>query len=272
MLRVKKELKEQKIVVAFEELSFKAGPNTILNSVTHELYKGCFYSVAGCNGSGKTTLLQTLLQIKKASSGKIFLPEAILNKAHYFSYVPQNTQLEFDFTVEEVVMMGRYPYYSGITGPTKEDKMKVQEALELTDIVNLRNRSVTTLSGGERQRAIIARALAQDTPIMFLDEPVSQLDVYHQIEVLKLLREIVDTQNKTIVTVLHDLNQVSEFTDHVMVMDKGGIAANGTPIEVLTPKLLKDIFRVKAEWVCSEDRKPHLIFHYQQKKKNRLLE
>nr|WP_319399617.1 ABC transporter ATP-binding protein [uncultured Carboxylicivirga sp.] len=265
MFKVNNELQKQAIVMAFEELSFKVGPTPILNSVTHQLYKGCFYSIAGCNGSGKTTLLQTLLQIKKASSGKIFLPYEVANNAHYFSYVPQNTQLDFDFTVEEVVMMGRYPYFSGITGPSKEDKRKVQEALELTDIENLRHRTVTTLSGGERQRAIIARALAQDTPILFLDEPVSQLDIYHQIEVLKLLRTIVDTQKKTIVTVLHDLNQVSEFTDHVMVMDKGQLVANGTPIEVLTPQLLKSVFRVNGEWVCSQDMKPHLIFHYHDK-------
>nr|WP_321412035.1 ABC transporter ATP-binding protein [uncultured Carboxylicivirga sp.] len=267
MSKVKKELQKRSIVLAFEDLCYKVGNEKILDTVSHELYKGCFYSIAGCNGSGKTTLLQSLLQIKKPSSGKIFLPEEIENKAHYFSYVPQNTLLEFDFTVEEVVMMGRYPYYSGITGPSREDKQKVKEALQLTDIENLRHRSVITLSGGERQRAIIARALAQDTPIMFLDEPVSQLDVYHQIEVLKLLREIADTQNKTVVTVLHDLNQVSEFTDHVMVMDKGKIVANGTPTEVLSPALLKEVFRVNAEWVCSEDMKPHLIFHYQSKKK-----
>ncbi len=262
MFKVKHELKERSGVLAFEQLSFKAGTKHILNAVSHELKKGYFYSIAGCNGSGKTTLLQTLLRIKKASSGTIYLPDQIANKAHYFSYVPQNTQLEFDFTVEETVMMGRYPYFSGITGPGKVDRQKVKEALELTDMTAFSHRSVTNLSGGERQRTIIARALAQDTPIMLLDEPVSQLDVYHQIEVLKLLREIADSQNKTIITVLHDLNQVSEFTDEVMVMDNGRIVANGKPYDVLTPELLKTVFKVNAEWICSESRKPHLVFHY----------
>ncbi|MCW3785994.1 ABC transporter ATP-binding protein [Plebeiibacterium sediminum] len=267
MFKINKELQEQSIVMEFEEISFKVGPKKILKEVSHNLKEGCFYSIAGCNGSGKTTLLQTLLQIKKASSGKIYLQDKVENNAHYFSYVPQNTQLEFDFTVEEVVMMGRYPYYSGITGPGKEDKEKVKQALKLTDIEHLSKRLVTTLSGGERQRAIIARALAQDTPIMFLDEPVSQLDIYHQLEVLNLLREIVDTQNKTIVTVLHDLNQVSKFTDEVMVMDNGEIAAYGPPHEVLSPSLLKEIFRVNAEWIYTEDHKPHLVFHYHHNKK-----
>jgi len=262
MFKVKKELKERSIVMAFDELSFKAGSNLILNAVSHELKQGSFYSISGCNGSGKTTLLQTLLNIKKATSGNIYLPEQVENKAHYFSYVPQNTILEFDFTVEETVMMGRYPYFSGLTGPGKKDRQKVKEALALTDITSLSHRSVTTLSGGERQRAIIARALAQDTPIMLLDEPVSQLDVYHQIEVLKLLRDIADKQNKTIVTVLHDLNQVNEFTDEVMVMDQGRIVVNGNPHEVLTPELLKAVFRVEAQWIGSDTTKPHLIFHY----------
>ncbi|MCU4175661.1 ABC transporter ATP-binding protein [Carboxylicivirga sp. N1Y90] len=262
MFKVKTELLERDIVMAFEDLSFKAGSKAILNTVSHELKKGRFYSIAGCNGSGKTTLLQTLLQIKKASSGHIHVPDYYPNKAHYLSYVPQNTQLEFDFSVEEAVMMGRYPYYSGITGPNSEDKQKVLDAMEMTDMINFRKRSVTTLSGGEKQRTIIARALAQDTPVMFLDEPVSQLDVFHQIEVLKLLRQIADQENKTIITVLHDLNQVAEFTDEVMVMDKGRIVAYGEPIEVLNPELLKSVFKVDSEWICAKDTKPHLIFHY----------
>ncbi len=263
MFKVKTELTDRSVVMAFEDLSFKAGQKTIVNAVSHELKKGGFYSIAGCNGSGKTTLLQTLLQIKKASSGNIYLPDYYPNSAHYLSYVPQNTQLEFDFTVEEVVMMGRYPYYSGITGPSIDDKQKVWEALKMTDMFDFRNRSVTTLSGGEKQRTIIARALAQDTPIMFLDEPVSQLDVFHQIEVLKLLRQIADQQNKTIITVLHDLNQVAEFTDEVMVMDEGRIVAYGPPFEVLSADLLQSVFKVGSEWICSKDTKPHLIFHYQ---------
>lgn len=263
MFKVKTELMKRNVVMAFEQLCYKAGSKYILNSVSHEFKEGCFYSIAGCNGSGKTTLLQTLLQIKKASSGHIFLPDNYPNNAHYLSYVPQNTQLEFDFTVEEAVMMGRYPYYSGITGPSMADKQKVWEALEMTDMMDFRTRSVTNLSGGEKQRTIIARALAQDTPIMFLDEPVSQLDVFHQIEVLKLLRQITDEQNKTIITVLHDLNQIAEFTDEVLVMDQGHIVANGTPYEVFSPELLKSVFKVGSEWVYSNDTKPHLVFHYQ---------
>lgn len=264
MYKINPELQKQSSTLAFDQLSFKAGSKCILNAVSHELKAGCFYGIAGCNGSGKTTLLQTLLQIKKASSGNILLPHSITNKAHYLSYVPQNTQLEFDFTVEETVMMGRYPYFSGLTGPKKEDQKKVKEALKLTDMTAFSHRSVTNLSGGERQRTIIARALAQDTPLMMLDEPVSQLDIYHQIEVLKLLRKITDSKNKTIIAVLHDLNQITEFTDEVMVMDNGRIVANGKPQKVLTPQLLKAVFKVDAEWVCSESKKPHLTYFINQ--------
>lgn len=266
MFKVDAYMKDAGTVLRCEGLTFTVGGATILQDVSTSFEQGRFYSIAGCNGSGKTTLLQNILHIKKPSKGRLVVSQKVDNMAHYFSYVPQNTQLEFDFTVEEVVMMGRYPYFSGITGPDKVDKAMVAEAIELTDMGRFRKRSVKNLSGGEKQRTIIARALAQDTPLMLLDEPVSQLDVYHQMEVLNLLRRITDEKGKTIVTVLHDLNQVAEYTDEVLIMDEGRLVAKGNPYEVLTPQLLLETFRIKAEWICSHENKPHLVFHYQTKR------
>lgn len=236
----------------------------ILNSITTEFEPGHFYGILGANGSGKTSLLKHLLGLL-SSEKAVILEDVPIEKwtrkelAKKLSYVPQNTVCEADYTVEEFVMLGRFPHQGRFELVREEDREKIAEALKLTNCEELRFRSVRYLSGGEMQRVVAARAIAQDTPWMFLDEPVSQLDIRHQIELMDIMREICQKKRTTIVAVLHDINLALRYCDRFVLMKQGNIIYSGLAEETVTASNLSEIYGLAFEELFSESGQRYMI-------------
>nr|WP_320132443.1 ABC transporter ATP-binding protein [uncultured Holophaga sp.] len=208
-----------------------------------QLPKGCLAGVLGPNGAGKSTLLQALAGLLPARGqirwqGTELRRIPILDRGRQLAWLPQESRAEFAFPVRDVVAQGRYAW--------EDEDAGVDRILERLDLCHLAQRPVTRLSGGERQRVFLARALATQAPIQLWDEPVSQLDVRHALEVLRLGRELADS-GSTVLMSVHDLRLV-RFMDHVLVLKDGGLKASGYPEEVFTPELILETFGVRASW------------------------
>ncbi len=235
--------------------AYKAAP--VLQSVCIAPRAGEILAIVGPNGSGKSTLLNVLLGVLKPTAGTVQLadkpltaypPDAI---ARAVSYVPQRPTVAFGFTVEAVVHMGRWPHRgdmgaSGLLGlPGPEDHAAVAAALEACDIKHLAHRRFRELSGGEQQRACIARALAQRSPIMLLDEPMNALDLRHQLQLTHLVQQLAQS-GTAIVLVTHDLRLAGSVAHRAAVLDGGKLMADGSPVDVLTPEVLEPVYGVRV--------------------------
>jgi len=224
----------------------------VLNGVDLALKRGEFAGLIGPNGSGKTTLLRALAGRLPAQEGEVLLegmPIAALPRrmvAQRLAVVPQMSSPPFEFTVREIVAMGRTPHLGRLQAERAEDRDAVARALELTDTIALADRPVTELSGGEYQRVVIARALAQQAAIMLLDEPVSHLDIGHQAEILDLLTRLNRNEERTILYVSHDLNLAARYCDYLIALDAGRIVARGRPEEIITEKLIADLYHCRV--------------------------
>jgi len=231
-----------------EGLSFGYDMKRVLEQIDMSIRKGSFFCLVGPNGSGKSTLLKLITAALKPDKGAVYLEGRNIGHmknremAKLVSFVPQNTALEFDFKVMDVVLMGRYPYVNKLRGETREDIETAEKAMQYTNTEHLRDRSFMELSGGERQRVILAQALAQDPEILILDEPVSHLDLQHQVEILNLIKKMCVDRKLTAVTVLHDLNMASAYGDYIVMLKDGKIRVQGTPFETLTARNIKEIF------------------------------
>ncbi|MGW6448876.1 ABC transporter ATP-binding protein [Lentzea sp. NPDC055074] len=201
--------------------------------------------IVGPNGSGKSTTLRCVYRALKPDAGAVLLDGENVHKrrsvARDLSALSQESQVEFDFTVAEVVEMGRLPH----DRDPALDARVVAESLATVDVSHLASRSFLSLSGGERQRVLIARAVAQQPRVLVLDEPTNHLDIRHQLDVLSLARGL----GITVLTVLHDLNLAASFCDRLYVLDEGRVVASGTPDEVLVPELIAKVFHVTAHVV-----------------------
>lgn len=209
-------------------------------------------TIIGPNGCGKSTLLKAMTRIIAPQSGSVLLDgkdiaqqstKAVAQKLAILPQTPEGTR---GLTVAELVSYGRFPYQKGFGRLTKRDYEVIDWALEITGTLEFKHRPVDRLSGGQRQRVWIAMALAQETDIIFLDEPTTYLDLAHQLEVLELLRELKEKQGRTIVMVLHDLNQAARFADCIVAMKQGRIVKAGTNEEVISPEVLREVFRIDA--------------------------
>ena len=220
----------------------------VIKNVSTVLHSGEIYGILGPNGAGKTSLVRQLLKLIKNDTGVIKLDEQTLSEisrqglAERISFLPQSFNVEADFTVYDVVAMGREPYRKSFAALCDEDKRIIEEALTITNCQQLRNKSITVLSGGERQRVMIARTIAQDTPWIILDEPVSNLDVKHQVNFMLFLSRLYHEKGKTVIVILHDLNLAAEFCTRLILMKQGQIVAEGTVEEVLTKENLKEAY------------------------------
>ncbi|NWO07752.1 MAG: ABC transporter ATP-binding protein [Alteromonadaceae bacterium] len=207
----------------------------------------------GANGSGKSTLLKSMAGLHPLQGGQVWIGDSELTStsnrrlARQLAFLPQHPVAPETLTVAELVMMGRYPYRHPLLPPSARDRAVVSQALEQTDLPELAERSLGTLSGGQRQRAWLAMVLAQQTDILMLDEPTSYLDLSHQYDLLNLIRRLNREQGKTLVLVLHDLNQAFEFADYLIYMKQGRVIAQGSPTRTATPELIQETFGLHCD-------------------------
>ena len=228
------------------------GTKRHLNGITTAIPKGKITTIIGPNGCGKSTLLSVMSRNNRPLEGQARLENRDLVEykpkefAKKFAIVYQQNDIPQDLTVEKLVMFGRMPYSSLLKKKTQEDDEAVTWALSCTNLLDKRENDLSALSGGERQRVWIAMALAQKSEILCLDEPTTYLDIYYQLELLELVKELNDKHHLTIVMVLHDINQAIRYSDHVILMKNGQIVAEGLPREVITKEVIKDVYGVNA--------------------------
>lgn len=242
----------EKTLLKIQDLTCGYGAQPVLREVTFDLCTGDFVGVIGPNGCGKSTLIRALTGILKPAAGQVRLKGrniGVLSRrevARQVAVIPQDTALLFEFSVLEMVLMGRTPHLRRLQRSGQRDLDLAEEALRQTDMRHLKDRKVTELSGGERQRAVIARALAQQPPLLLLDEPDSHLDIGHQIEIFGLLQDLNRTRNLTLLCVSHDLNLASTYCRRLMLMQAGRLVATGPPEEIITPEHIRAVYGVNA--------------------------
>ena len=247
------------IAAEVKSLDWSYQSRPIFQKLTTQFPEGLFISIIGPNGSGKTTLLKHLLGLLHAPVGDITIfTENLKNLtqrelAKRVSYVPQQSKIEYDFTVYECVAMGRYAHGNRLAILSPEDHQLIEKSLQSMELSHVSHRIATELSGGEYQRMLIARALAQQSRIIVLDEPVSHLDIHNQKQILRLLRQLVDQKVATVLCVLHDLNAVSAFSDLVIMMRSGIIVAEGTVDQVLTKKRIESVYNITVDIIPVKD-------------------
>lgn len=224
----------------------------ILNEVSVTIPKGQVTSLIGANGCGKSTLLKTIARVLDPSAGSVIVDGRAIEEhsrkelARLMAVLPQAPAAPEGLSVRELVRFGRHPHRRLLSQASEEDERIVAQSLALAAMTEFADRGIEQLSGGQRQRAWIAMALAQQTPLLLLDEPTTYLDITHQLEVLKLLRRLNTSEGRTIVMVLHDLNQAARFSDYIVALGDGGVVAAGPPREVMTEEIIDEVFGLKC--------------------------
>jgi iron complex transport system ATP-binding protein len=232
-------------------LSFAYKDRPVLQSISMSVARSEMVGVLGPNGSGKTTLLKVLSGILHGRgevelNGKGIERYGRRELSKLFAVVPQESRINFPYTVAEIVMMGRACYHSAFALESEEDLDVGRESMELTDCLFLSNRYLHELSGGEKQRVMIARALAQAPEVLLLDEPSAFLDLKHQVQVFELLRRLNSERGLTIVAALHDLNLAALFFPRLIMLHQGQIHRDGTPTEVLTEETIEEVYGIRV--------------------------
>lgn len=242
---------EQGFIV--DDVTFAYGEKKALDGLSLQIEPGCFYGLVGPNGCGKSTLLDLLMANRKPERGQIKFGGKNLQEygrrelAQQLALVPQDFTIHFSFTVQEVVLMGRHPYLPRFGAPGKDDLTIAQEAMAAIGIEDFAHRYVTELSGGEKQRVVVARALAQKTPVLMLDEATSNLDIGHTMEIFNTAQKRVRERGETVIAVIHNLNLAAAYCDEMIFMKEGKLAAKGTTKETLTPDVIQDVFGVESQ-------------------------
>lgn len=237
------------------QLSIGYSESIIVRDLNLTIPTGKITALVGANGSGKSTILKTMSRLMKPAGGSVLLDGKSIHSqstkevARQLAILPQNPTAPDGLTVSELVAYGRYPHQKGFGSLTSEDRRIVANAIEVTGMTAFGDRPIERLSGGQRQRAWIAMALAQETEILFLDEPTTFLDMAHQLEVLQLLQMLNDREGRTIIMVVHDLNHASRYAQHMVAIKSGTVISEGTPGEVMTPEVLRKVFGIEADIV-----------------------
>jgi len=225
----------------------------IVEGLTITIPTQAITAIIGPNGCGKSTLLKALARILIPEKGKVEVNEVDIHSqstkeiARQIGLLPQNPRSPDGITVSDLIQRGRYPHQGIFRQWSREDEASVNNALSLTGLTNFSDKPIDELSGGQRQRVWIAMLLAQETPIMLLDEPTTHLDIAHQIEVLDLLKELTRQHNRTIVMVLHDINLAVRYADNLIAMRDGKIKNSGEPRNVVTAQMIHDVFSIQAQ-------------------------
>jgi iron complex transport system ATP-binding protein len=242
------------------EFSYASVP--ILKDICIELAKSEMLGVVGPNGAGKSTLLRCIDRILEPQRGSILLDEreikkmSMLELAKKLGYIPQSTSQVFPATVFDTVLMGRRPHIGWRSG--EKDMKNVLKTLQMLKIEKFAMRDINELSGGQQQKVFIARALTQEPDVLLLDEPTSNLDIRHQLEVMDIIKNIVREEELSAIMAIHDLNLASRYADRIIMMNSGKIFAAGDPVSVLTPDNIKWVYGVEAE-VNNNNGRPYIV-------------
>ncbi|ELY82180.1 ATP-binding cassette domain-containing protein [Natrinema pallidum] len=245
------EVGPEPVTVSADGCSLAFGDLSVLEDVSLTIEPGEFVGFVGPNGAGKTTLLRLISGALTPDIGSVTIDGVDVHdlssraSSRLVSVVPQDTTLSFSFPVRDVVEMGRHPHRSRFSSPTPADHEAVERALERTRTADLADRPIDEISGGQRQRVVLARAIAQETPVMLLDEPTASLDITHQVETLELVRNLVD-EGRTVVAAIHDLDLAARYCDRLVVLADGGVARDGAPSAVVTSDVLAASFDATA--------------------------
>jgi iron complex transport system ATP-binding protein len=244
--------------ISAHNLSFAYGNRIVLSDISFTANAGNLVAIVGPNGCGKSTLLRLLIGELRPNAGLWKIDDTPAHQlprttaARYLALVPQLAAAPFGYTVQEIVLMARHVAHAQnslmpLGFETRDDLDLAQKSMWNADVHHLAERPINELSGGERQRVAIARAFTQDTPILLLDEPTSNLDLFHQLELLHHLHDMTKQESRIALLVTHDLNLAAEHADHVILIDNGKIQADGPPNEILTPEHLEPVYRVKVQ-------------------------
>lgn len=256
------ELSAKNIQVAYQQ-------KNVISDLSIAFEPNKITTIIGANGCGKSTLLKALTRLWPVAQGEVMLagrPLLSLDTkeiARRIAFLPQSPKLTTATKVYDLVSYGRYPYQKGFGRLTASDKQKIDQALELTATKHLKDNLVEELSGGQRQRVFIAMTLVQDTDIIVLDEPTTYLDMNHQLEIMEILQKLKQEENKTIIMVLHDINLAARFSDELVAMRAGKIVKQDAVSAVMTPEVLREVFRIDAQLIQDPTSGRPLLLNYQ---------
>jgi iron complex transport system ATP-binding protein len=252
-------------MIKLDTVDFSYHQEKVLHNIQLSITPGEFVGLIGPNGAGKSTLLKLINRILRPTSGNI----EVLNKplasytrkelARIMGYVQQNFSTVYNYLVMDLVLMGRFPYQRGWTFDSVTDRETAKKAMETTDCIHLREREFATLSGGEKQLVILASALAQEPDILLLDEPTAALDLKHQYHFYEILRRLQSRQQKTIISVTHDINLASQFCDRIIILKEGKIRVDGPVNEVLQAPLIEEIYGISVRVIAHPENKLPVI-------------
>ncbi len=238
--------------IQLKNISFAYEQDLVIKEIDCTFSSGNFYSILGPNGSGKTTLLDLIFGFFTPTAGTITLNTELISSfskkqlSKTIALVSQDHAINFPFSVKDVILMGRHPYIPRFSQPCRADFDKVDQVMNLCNISHLKERRINTLSGGERQRCVFARALCQDTPVLLLDEAFSNMDINHTLQMLRLVKKAAKENNKMVISVFHDLNLASSWSDGILMLKDGNIKAFGDSQTVMTPDNIQKVFKVPA--------------------------
>ncbi|MGL4449672.1 MAG: ABC transporter ATP-binding protein [Sarcina sp.] len=246
-------------MIKIKDFSLNIGKKEILKDININFEKGKIYGVIGPNGAGKSTLLKHIMRIAEPLKEKIFLEDkdiksfSVKEFSKKIAFVFQENSREVDFTVEEIVMMGRYSYINLLGSETKQDIQIVEDILKRLEIHNFKDRYISELSGGEAQKVFIARALAQKANVLLLDEPTSMLDIHNSVEIMNLIEMMKLEEDLTVIMVLHDLNIAFAYCDEIVLMNEGEVFITDSRENVVKSKLLEKVYKEKIKITKNED-------------------
>lgn len=246
-------------LIKIEDLSYKIKESIILRSLNLEIPQNKLTTIIGPNGAGKSTLLNIIARLLPLQEGEVYFDKVNLRQsndaqlAKVMAILPQESHIISRITVKDLLIFGRYPYHQG--SPKEEDFKIIQEKLEEFDLSIYQNRYLNELSGGQKQRALIGMVFAQSTPYILLDEPLNNLDIFHENNLLRLVHKNVRLKNKTIVVVLHDINHAIAFSDNIIALKDGKLVFHGPPNKVITSRNIFKLFGLRTDVIEHKGRK-----------------
>ncbi|MBU5483972.1 ABC transporter ATP-binding protein [Clostridium sp. MSJ-11] len=244
-------------MIKINDLKLCYDEKIILDDINLNIEKGKITALIGSNGCGKTTLIKAIARILTPKKGTVLMEDKDILKmpskevSKLLAMLPQSSNAPEDLTIYDLVKQGRYPYHNLLSFWSKKDESIVLESIRKMGLTNEKDRTLGNLSGGQRQRAWIALALAQDTDIILLDEPTNHLDIKYQLEILNILKELNEKENRTIVMVIHDINHALKYAHNIIALKDGNILAQGPKEDIINENLIKSVFGVECKLITS---------------------